>query len=84
MNIYLIKQTENNDWDTYDGAVVYAPDEETARHLNPRSGEKMTEADWKQSFSSWCSSPTQVVVELIGKAKGVTKPGLVLSSFNAG
>jgi inorganic pyrophosphatase/exopolyphosphatase len=35
MNIYLISQTENEDYDTYNSAVVYAPDEDTARNLHP-------------------------------------------------
>ena len=35
MNIYLISQKENNDYDTYDSAVVVAPNEEVARRIHP-------------------------------------------------
>lgn len=31
MKLFLISQTQNNDYDTYDSAVVTAPDEETAK-----------------------------------------------------
>ena len=35
MNIYLISQTINCNYDTYDSAVVYAFDEEEAKHIHP-------------------------------------------------
>lgn len=82
MKIYLISQTANNDYDTYDSAVVCAPDEETARNMNPSDGELMTAEEWKKRHSSWCASPEQVTVEYIGETN--REQGLVLASFNAG
>ncbi|MFA6125419.1 hypothetical protein [Sphingomonas sp.] len=38
MKLFLISQNQNYDYDTYDSAVVAAPDEETARLMNPRNG----------------------------------------------
>ena len=35
MNLYLISQDKNNDYDTYDYALVVAPDKETARRIYP-------------------------------------------------
>lgn len=35
MNLYLISQSQNNYFDTYDSAVVCAPDEDTARWTHP-------------------------------------------------
>ena len=80
MNIYHISQTVNTDYDTYDAAVVCAPDEETARNIYPETGEP---ADWS-SIWSWCSSPSDVQVRYLGPADPSVKPGLVLASFNAG
>ena len=87
--IYLISQNENNPWDTYDSAVVVAPDEETARKINPGSiGDSeelfMTEKDWSYKYNSWCSSEEKVVVKCLGDASKDQKIGVVCSSFNAG
>jgi hypothetical protein len=82
MNLYMISQRENNDYDTYDSAVVAAPDEETARLMNPANGDLIS--DWGHNYSTWCSSPDLVCVELLGIAKPGTKTGVIVSSFNAG
>ena len=85
MNIYHISQTVNTDYDTYDAAVVCAPDEETARSLNPDTGKPMTDADWRNGLhDAWVSSPSDVRVRYLGPADPSVKPGLVLASFNAG
>lgn len=83
MNLYRISQNANNDYDTYDSAVVAAPDESTARIMNPWNGSVMSESDWSQR-SSWCSSPNDVQVELIGVASEGRAQGLILSSYKAG
>lgn len=85
--LYLISQTENGDFDTYDSAVVVAPDEETARQMDPATGEPV---DWddvqdKPSDSrTWCSALQHVVVRQIGVAREGMTPGVVCASFNAG
>lgn len=38
MNIYLISQNHNNNWDTYDSAVVVAESEDIAKRMHPRNG----------------------------------------------
>ncbi len=35
MNLYLISQNVNGDYDTYDSAVVAAPNEHYAKHMHP-------------------------------------------------
>lgn len=40
MKLFLISQTQNNDYDTCDSAVVAAPDEETARSTTPAMGSR--------------------------------------------
>lgn len=80
MNLYLISQSENNGYDTYDSAVVVAENEEDARNIHP-SGKN---ENWGYVFDSWCSSPNKVKVEYIGKPKTGTLKGILLASFNAG
>lgn len=79
MNLYLLSQSENTDWDTYDACIVVAYDAEEAKHILPRKYSKFGE-----SRSSWCSSPDFVRVELIGVAVEGLEKGVVLASFNAG
>ena len=78
LNIYLISQDENVDYDTYDSCVVLAKDEESARGMNPGC------CGWCSINGAWCSSPDKVTVTLIGKAKSDSVEGFVLKSFNAG
>ena len=71
MKLYLISQSTNNDWDTYDSAVVAANSEDEARLISPGCE------------SVWCN-PAQVKVRYIGKAGTGTTAGVILASFNAG
>lgn len=82
MKLYLISQRENSDYHTYDSAVVCAPDEETARNINPATGLPMGEEDELRSY--WCYSAEMVEVKYIGEAKEGMIQGVVLASFNAG
>lgn len=81
LNIYRVSQSENRGYDFYDLMVVIAPDEATARSMDPRNGSMVTR--WREISSFWATTPENVIVELIGKAT-VEKPGIVISSFNAG
>jgi hypothetical protein len=95
LSLYLISQNVNNDWDTYDSAVVAARDEDDAKHINPDG--YMEEGWWKnddqpyeftswskpRAFLGWCH-PEDVKVEYIGKASPDIARGVVCSSFNAG
>ena len=81
MNLYLISQSENGGYDTYDSAVVAAPDEETARQMHPSNGDSVK---WGDRFGKWAYSPDGVKVEHIGTAVDGTPQGVICSSFNAG
>jgi hypothetical protein len=85
-NIYLVYQEESKGYDTYDSMVVVAPDEETAKRIDPSTmwGTFMTEHRWNNNYGSWASSPDNVYVKYLGKADESQEVGLVLSSFNAG
>lgn len=78
--LWLISQDENENYDTYDSAVVAAATEQEARETHP-SGDP---ADWGKSYSGWCKSPDQVKATLIGVASRGVQPGVVIASFNAG
>jgi len=88
--IYLISQNENNNYDTYDSAVVIAPDEETARKINPAGGFDvddelfMTEKEWAYKYNGWCSSEDKVAVRYVGEASEAQVIGVVCASYNAG
>jgi hypothetical protein len=73
MKLYYISQTKNRGYGTFDSAVVCAPDETTARNINPNGN----------SYSSWCY-PEYVEVEYLGEAKEDMEMGVICSSFNAG
>lgn len=83
MKLYLIEQNENVNYDTYDSAVVAAPDEHTARHTHP-NGYDMNADEWTRRYSSWCSSPDKVKVTFIGEAMPDVVRGVICASFNAG
>lgn len=92
MKIYKISQTENKNYDTWDGAIVYAPSPEVARNMSPSDGKELTQEDWSVIASPyswklrrrWVNSPEKVNVEYLGEAKAGAKQGLILASFNAG
>ena len=76
MKLFLLSQSESNGYDTYDGVVVCAPNEDAARRISPcYNGEFGPE---------WCSSPDKVTVQLIGDAEPGLPAGVVCSSFYAG
>lgn len=82
MNLYLISQDENDDWDTYDSAVVAAEGEAEAKAIHP--GFTPLKDGGRQGDSMWASSPENVEAKLIGMAAPFTKQGVILASFNAG
>jgi hypothetical protein len=79
MNLYLIYQTKNTDYDTYDSAVVAAENPLSAQATHP-SGR---EGEFNDYNHTWCNIQ-DVKVELLGKAKKGTKAGIIVVSFNAG
>ncbi len=86
MNLYRISQSVNTDWDTYDSAIVAAPDEEKARVMHP-NGIKSDRLDRKThnfSMGCWVVYASDVKVELIGAASEKTQRSVICSSFNAG
>jgi hypothetical protein len=86
LKIFLIQQRYNNDYDTYDSAVVVAKDVESARltHPSPYHDEpKPWNGEITDVFSQWAPSKYVEVIE-IGDAHPDQHEGVVLASFNAG
>jgi hypothetical protein len=80
MNLYLLSQDDNNDYDTFDSCVVSAESEDAARLIKPGWSQ-----EWGDAYSTWCKSPDRVAVTLIGTAIEGTEAGQVIcASFNAG
>jgi hypothetical protein len=79
MKLYLLTQTKNNDYDTYDSCVVCAENEESAKLIRPDG------YTWDFEYSySWVTNTDYVKAEYIGEAAEALKEGIVLSSYNAG
>ena len=81
MNLYLISQDANQNYDTYDSAIVAARTKKEARMFHPNE-----ENDWDgttEKYGSWVAL-ADVDVELIGVAKKGTTKGVILASYNAG
>lgn len=86
MRNWLISQTEVDDYDTYDSAVVVAATEDDARRMHP--GYSPTERGplpWpgEHYFSTWTNDPAKVTVVDLGEST-LTEPQVVCASFNAG
>jgi hypothetical protein len=87
MKLFLISQSENNDYDTYDSAVVAAPDEDTARKMHPYRGTEPP-LKWEKllgEYSDW-AAPENVSVKCIGETRDDAdeRPRVICASFNAG
>jgi hypothetical protein len=80
LKLYLLTQTDNNGYDTYDSCVVCAGDARDAIMIHPNE-----EFGWNEHFGpSWANSSETVKCEHIGVAAEGVKEGVVCSSFNAG
>ena len=88
MNLYLIRQNINRDYDTYDSAVVIANSEEEAKTIHPE-GYRWKDNKWRGGWAidlankTWCH-PEHVTVELIGTATYGDAGDVLIASFNAG
>lgn len=77
MNIYLLSQSDNRGYDTYDSCVVYAESEDAARLILPSEYAEF-------GGGTWADSPEGVEVQYLGATGNVAAPGVILASFNAG
>jgi hypothetical protein len=95
MNLYLLEQDTNTGYDTYDSAIVAAPNDFAAKRVSLRPDYY----EWSSTHNSWMflyasgpepedmdswALPSAITATYIGKAAEGIKEGLVLASFNAG
>ncbi len=82
MNLYLIEQSINNHYDTFDSAVVQAKSTEEARNIHPAGCSDFLPDEYK--YSDW-AKPEDVKVTFLGTATpSLNQPVVICSSFNAG
>jgi len=79
MKLWIISQSVNRGYDTFDSAVVAADTEEEARNILPSGG------TWSDAYryGGWARNPSEVNVEYLGVTDRDIS-GVILSSFNAG
>ena len=94
MNLYLITQDVNTNYETFDSAVVVASCEDHARLIHPSPYYDRVEGGWlwsggggfdpiEDSTDCWCAAE-DVKVKLIGEATGQEAGSVICASFNAG
>lgn len=83
MNLYKVWQDVNNDYDTYDSAVVCAENEDEAKQISvdefggvPGDPDDFDDSTWTTIDKIQC--------KLIGIADEDMTKGVVVASFNAG
>ena len=81
MNLYRITQIVNNDYDTYDSAIVAAESEDDARNMHPNFD--FSCPDYIPEATYW-AEPKDVHAEFIGVAAEGIERSVILASFNAG
>jgi len=82
MNIYLISQGVNDDYDTYDSAVVIAATLDDAQLMHPE-GAQWRDGRWSRGGNTW-APPEKVAAQMIGTAGPNDTPNVICASFNAG
>jgi len=94
--LWLLTQTRNKGYDTYDSCVVAAASADEAKKIHPRGdrfwdGGGWADKDGNRSPSwmssdgfGWARDADDVTATLIGVANSSIKPGVLCASFNAG
>ncbi len=90
MKLYRIWQKVNNNYDTYDSAVVVAKSKTSARKIHPsgsvwdKKKNNWSSASYDTDECSWAKL-SDIQCEYVGTAQRKLKEGsVVCSSFNAG
>jgi hypothetical protein len=91
LNLYKITQSANDDYDSYDSAIVAATSEEKAKLIHPSNWTNKNQPEWYEddneikAVHDW-TTPDNVQVELIGVVTNdkIKNGDVVVASFNAG
>jgi hypothetical protein len=92
MKLWLISQSKEKGYDTYDSAIVAAETEEEARKTPPSEYyiwvdgilRRPKNPEQEISYPCWATKIEDVTVAFLGEAAPDTKPGVICASFNAG
>lgn len=99
MEIYLLEQDWNNDYNTYDSVVVIAENEKEARKIHPSEFvTHITDGQWMSTYATkgggeynfdsrdWVQYDEieRLKIKHIGTATDKQEKGVLLASFNAG
>lgn len=79
MKLYKISQTVNDNYDTYDSAVVCADNADEAKKMHPSGNDDRS----RYYMQDWCEIK-DVEIKYIGEAGADIKRGVIVASFNAG
>jgi hypothetical protein len=85
MKLFMISQNVNNDYDTYDSAVVIADSADTAQRMHPHYVETagvVPDGHDEWAYAEW-ARPEFVSVEYLGET-AATMPRIICTSYNAG
>ena len=90
LNLYLLTQGSRKGYDTYDSAVVAAPEEDAARMIHPNgrkiwhsSGWRLPDCPHPGDTDNW-PPPSKVRVTYLGPADKSVVGGVICASYNAG
>jgi hypothetical protein len=79
MKLWKLSQKVNNNYDTFDSAVVAAETKEDARLIHP--GEK----EWNGTMDRYWCDAERVIVEYLGETdRVIPNKTVIVASFNAG
>lgn len=82
------EKAHSGDYDVVVAAVVAAPDEASAKRVNPSDANRLlpaaNERDRYKNTDTWTNDPEDVKAELIGTAIRGTKTGCVLAQTRDG
>lgn len=89
MKIFMLERTDDIGYDEYDSVIVVAEDEQQARETHPRFGNEWDSEDecWTNGTSGWTWDISSLEIEFLGSylgQVGAERPGVIMSSFNAG
>lgn len=81
--LWLLTQSSNRGYDTYDSCIVAADTAEDAVLIHPSEYVRESNKPWGR-HSGWATTPSDVHAEKIGVTKAERRGTMILSSFNAG
>jgi hypothetical protein len=80
MKLYLLEQSDNNTYDTYDSCLVCAENEADARTIDP-DGDEFKEKVFR---GYWAFNKDAITCQEIGTANDHQQRGVIIASYNAG